>query len=312
MIELSVSDGRDDERADAVRALSDAVMAQDGSAPLSERFLLNLRYPRAAVQHILATDPVGTLVGYAQLDRPDTGAGPAGELAVHPGHRRRGIGTTLVEALIERAGPEQAGGPLRLWAHGEHPGAIRLAERLGFTRDRVLWQLHRDLTEPLPDVELAGGVWLRPFVVGQDEAAFLRVNNAAFKRHPEQGGWNATQLAQREAEPWFDPQGFLLAVDADPGAGTDGAGSVLGYHWTKAHPATAATGPIGEVYVLGVDPAAQGRGLGRALTVAGLHHLRRQGLSQVMLYVQADNDAAVRVYRDLGFTQWHTDVVYRR
>jgi mycothiol synthase len=137
-----------------------------------------------------------------------------------------------------------------------------------------------------------------------DEAAFLRVNNAAFDWHPEQGGWDVDQVKLRESEPWFDPEGFLLAVD--------GKDRVLGYHWTKVHDGSGTGEPIGEVYVLGVDPAARGRRLGAALTLAGMQYLRDRGLSQVMLYVEADNSAAVRVYENLGFTLWSTDVSYAR
>jgi mycothiol synthase len=130
------------------------------------------------------------------------------------------------------------------------------------------------------------------------------VNNAAFAWHPEQGGWDVEQVRLREAEPWFDPAGFLLAVDADD--------RLLGYHWTKVHPATAADPAMGEVYVLGVDPSEQGRHLGGALTAAGLAHLRDRGLGTVLLYVEGDNAAAVRVYEKLGFTRWSTDVSYAR
>ena len=170
---------------------------------------------------------------------------------------------------------------------------------------RELWKMHRSLLAPFAEPELPEGVRLRPFVVGADEAEFLRVNNAAFDWHPEQGGWDVEQVKLREAEPWFDPAGFILAVD--------GSGRLLGYHWTKVHgPGEHGPAPIGEVYVLGVDPAAWGRRLGAALTLAGLRHLRDRGLTQVMLYVEADNTAAVRVYERLGFTLSSTDVSYAR
>ena len=128
------------------------------------------------------------------------------------------------------------------------------------------------------------------------------MNNAAFDWHPEQGGWSRDDVAVREGAPWFDPAGFLLAVDESD--------RLLGYHWTKVHEAGGER--IGEVYVLGVDPAAQGKHLGAALTLAGLHHLRDLGLDAVMLYVEADNAAAVSVYRKLGFTLWHSDVQFSR
>jgi len=289
-----------------VQALVAAATEVDGTAPLSEHVLLHLRHGGdAEAAHLLVREE-GELVGFAHLDLTDPVAGGAGELVVHPEHRRAGLGSRIVQELLDRAGrSEVAAGRLRLWAHGEHPGAVALATTLGFTQARVLWQMRRSLLAPLAEPHLPEGVRLRPFVVGADEREFLRVNNAAFDWHPEQGGWDLDQVKLREAEPWFDPNGFLLAVDADD--------RLLGFHWTKVHgDGGHSHEPIGEVYVLGVDPSARGMHLGAALTLAGLRHLRDGGLRQVMLYVEADNDAAVRVYRDLGFTRWDTDVSYVR
>jgi mycothiol synthase len=294
---LAWQSGLDDDSATEVTALLTAATAADGTAPVSENTLLHLR--EAGGMHLLAHNGAD-LLGYAYLDT-NVADGAVSELAVHPAHRRRGVGTALVSALLDRA----AGRTLQLWAHGEHPGALRLARRLGFQRVRTLWQMRRGLLEPaLPEAEFPPGVQLRSFVVGRDEPEFLRVNNAAFAWHPEQGGWDLEQVKVREAAPWFDPNGFLLAVEP----GTDGDERLLGFHWTKVH-----TTPerIGEVYVLGVDPAAQGRKLGRALTLAGMRYLRDKGLPDVMLYVEADNHAAVKVYQNLGFTRWHTDAAFR-
>nr|WP_308252192.1 mycothiol synthase [Pseudonocardia sp. KRD291] len=296
----------------AVTEVLAAATAADGAEPLSEQFLLNLRGSgaRDGLSHVVAGGP-GEVTGYAQLDD-----GYA-ELTVHPEHRGHGVGAALVEALeslVPGQGAAPGSGddarPPRIWAHGDLPGAARLAERRGYRRDRVLWQMRRPLrgtvagTEPLPEVHLPDGVTLRSFVPGQDDEEFLRVNNAAFDWHPEQGGWTHRELDEREAEEWFDPAGFLLALD--------GAGRLLGYHWTKVHPGTAEEPALGEVYVLGVDPAGHGRGLGRVLTLAGLHHLRDRGLDTVLLYVEADNGPAVRVYERLGFTVHAADVNYAR
>jgi mycothiol synthase len=301
VIELTWRSGLDAAAVDEARAMVAAVAAADGTAPLSEDALLHLDGPGTA--QLLARTPAGELVGLAHLDLPGASSSDAepasAELAVHPDHRRAGLGTRLVEQVLDRAG-----GPLRVWAHGEHPGAAALAERFGFHRARELWQLRRDLTEPFAEPALPEGVRLRSFVVGKDEAEFLRVNNAAFAWHPEQGGWDVAQVRLREAEPWFDAAGFLLAVDADD--------RLLGYHWTKIHPAQGDEDPIGEVYVVGVDPAEQGRRLGAALTIAGLEYLRNRGLRRVLLYVEADNAAAVRVYTKLGFTRWSSDISYAR
>jgi mycothiol synthase len=289
----------------SVRELAEAAECADGREPFSEQFLLNLRGgPRDGVTHFVvgtaaATDRAGSelhgtegmIAGYAQLD------GTSAELAVHPDHRRHGVGSALLAELTATA-PK-----LDVWAHGDLPAAAALATSRGLERARVLWQMRRTpAAGPLPALTVPEGVTIRAFVVGEDEAEFLRVNNAAFDWHPEQGGWAVDQVRRREAEEWFDPDGFLLAVD--------GEGTLLGYHWTKVHPPTATEPSMGEVYVLGVDPAAHGRGLGRVLTLAGLHHLAGRGLDTVLLYVEADNAPAVRVYEKLGFAVHTADVMY--
>jgi mycothiol synthase len=281
-MDLRWFDGLDDAGAAEVRALATAATAADGSAPLSDEVLRALR---GGARHLLARDG-GALAGFAHAD-----GGPA-ELVVHPAHRRAGLGTRLARELLDAAG-----GSLQVWAHGEHPGAVALAARLGLMQVRALWQMHLELPDAPPVPAFPPGVVVRPFVVGVDEAEFLRVNNAAFSWHPEQGGWGLEQVREREAEPWFDPAGFLLAVDRE--------GALLGYHWTKRH-----SERLGEVYVLGVDPAAHGTGLGSALTAAGLAHLHAGGSREVILYVESDNEAAIRVYRRLGFTRRHVDALY--
>jgi mycothiol synthase len=266
--------------------------------------VLHLRHGGDAdVRHLLVCEG-DDIVGYAHVDVTDRVAGSSAEMAVHPAHRRRGIGRALVQAALEEA-PD---GRLRLWAHGEHPAATALAHRLGFARERVLFQMRRSLFTDVPAPEIPDGVRLRPFRVGQDEAAWTRVNARAFADHPDQGSWTERDLLLRQQEPWFDPEGFLLAERR-----TDGA--LLGFHWTKVHGHDAnghAHEPLGEVYVLGVDPDARGMRLGPALTLAGLRHLRGRGLAQAMLYVDESNTRAVRLYEGLGFTRWSTDVCFAR
>lgn len=297
-----------------VLALARTAADADGAAALSEATLLRLRPGTGSgLVHLSAREPAGHLIGYAQLDPgPEPGAAATVEVVVHPLRRRQGIGRALAEAAIDAA----AGRPLRAWAHGEHPSAAALALDLGFDRARVLWQLRRPLRAPLPDVTLPDGVSLRPFQPGRDDTAWVELNRKAFADHPEQGRWTLEDLRVRMAEPWFDPAGFLLAVE-------EGTGRLLGFHWTKEHfrqtngdqaeeRAGGAARPIGEVYVLGVDPSAHGVGLGRALTAAGLRHLHGRGLDRVMLYVDESNQAAMRLYTRLGFQRWSAHVQYGR
>nr|WP_230566533.1 mycothiol synthase [Saccharothrix luteola] len=270
-----------------------AAEAADGVAPVGEAVTLRLRPDARGSRHLLVRDG-GALVGYLHLDVfGDSDGNEVAELAVHPDHRRRGHGAALVGAVADRAKP------LRVWSHGGHPGAAALAAKLGYRKVRELLRLRRPLDADLPEPVLPAGVALRSFVPGRDEAAVVYVNHRAFAWHPEQGAMSIEDVREKEEQPWFDPAGFLLAVDDD--------GRLLGFHWTKAH-----TAELGEVYVVGVDPDAQGGGLGKAITLAGLAHLRSAGLTDVMLYVESDNAAALAVYDRLGFTRWDSDVQYAR
>lgn len=291
-----------------VRALLDAVTAADRTPPLSDHVMLHLPGGGDSdVRHVLAREG-GALVGYAHLDVTDEVAGPSAELAVHPAYRRTGVGRALVRELVSQS-PD---GRLRLWAHGTHPGAGAMAAAGGFVKSRVLWQMRRALSVPLPPVELPAGIEVRTFVVGKDEQAWTDVNNRAFAEHPDQGGWSVQEVMVREREPWFDPAGFFLAFRG---------GRLVGSHWTKVHGGHAHGGvaveghphdAMGEVYVVGVDPSEQGRGLGPAMTLVGLHHLRDKGLPWVMLYVDETNTNAIRVYERLGFSRHSTDVCFSR
>ena len=283
-----------------VLALVGAARLADGVAPLSEHGMLHLRYDSAsqsgasqsgAGDFVAVAD--GEIAGYAYLDPPSDDGEVTGELVVHPERRRRGFGRALTGELAVAAG----GRVLRLWAHGDLPAAAALARAVGFDRFRALWQMRRSLAEPLDQPVLPAGRTLRTFVPGQDESEWLSLNGRAFAKHPEQGGWTRHDLELREREPWFDPAGFFIA---------ERGGQMAGFHWTKVHDPT-----LGEVYVVGVDPAEQGSGLGRALTLAGLQHLRDLGVARAMLYVDEDNVPAIRMYEALGFTRATVDAMYR-
>jgi mycothiol synthase len=246
------------------------------------------------------SDPVTAqdLAGFAVVVEEPDGTGVV-EIAVHPSYRNQGVANRLVGTLKSSRGLDG----LKAWSHGNHEAAADLAARYGYGPIRELWKMRlTTAAADLPDARLPDGVSIRPFVPGKDEEAWLEANRQAFAHHPEQGSLTRADLQARMDEAWFDPAGFLLAEDRD--------GRLLGYHWTKVHPQHGTHPAIGEVYVVGVTPAAQGMGLGKALTIAGIRHLQQQGLHAVMLYTDADNTPAVSLYRRLGFTRWDMDVMY--
>ncbi|MFG2294156.1 mycothiol synthase [Streptomyces sp. NPDC048603] len=285
-----------EEQVEAVLGLLEEAARTDGTSAVSEQGRLQLRGgPRPGIKHLLLTES-GRLAGYAQLEDTDPVEAPAAELVVHPALRGRGHGRALGSALLAETGKR-----IRVWAHGGKSAARHLAQVLGLTLFRELRQLRRPLgpdAPELPSPALPEGVTIRTFVPGSDDEAWLAANAAAFAHHPEQGSLTQRDLDDRMAQPWFDPKGFFLA---------EREGALVGFHWTKIHEAE----QLGEVYVLGVLPSAQGGGLGKALTAVGLRHLAAAGLPTAMLYVDADNPAALAVYEGLGFSTHEVDLMYR-
>ncbi len=244
----------------------------DGVAPVDESVLLTLKHRPDEVRGRVEDD------GFALLIDADVA------LVVRPGARSRGVGTALLDTVLA-----SYDATLTAWSHGHHPAAFALAASHGFAQSRELWVMRRPTSLPLPAVPPSELV-VRGFRPG-DETELLRVNAAAFAHHPEQGSLSMAGLRERLAEPWFEADGLIEAWSGE---------RLLGFHWTKRH-----SPALGEVYVVGIDPAAQGRGLGRLLTLAGLHHL--SGTDEVHLYVEADNTPARRLYEGLGFTHAVTD-----
>lgn len=296
-----------------IETIRSAVESHDGFDPLSEHKRMGLAqmiaHPDRAggqVVCVVATQKgASSLAGYAQLDID--GGSAVIELLVAPDRRRpdQQVEHELLRAALkaartpaqdairaDRGVPTQT---IRYWAHHAGPDSDRLAEAHGLHSERDLIQMRR----PLPLEEVGRPIEVRGFVPGRDERAWLDVNNRAFASHPEQGGWDLETLLDREREPWFDPEGIRLH---------EREGRLAGSCWTKVHATTSP--PMGEIYVISVDPDFRGMGLGRALTRAGLDWLTAAGMTVGMLYVDGDNQAAVGLYRSMGFTDDHVDRSY--
>jgi mycothiol synthase len=325
-----------------IRDLIEAATARDGVVPVGDQVLRELPHDRT--RHLVARTRDG-IVGYLNLVAASGDSPAMAEAVVHPDVRRRGIGSALI-----RTGLDEGGDGARIWAHGNLDPAKATAAALGLAVARELLQMRRPLTD-LPPVTLSPGVRLATYSGPDDDDELLRVNNAAFTWHPEQGGWTEADIAERRGEPWFEADGLFLAFDQQTESRSgDEAGKLLGFHWTKLHgDVHSAGGPparggersdsgerdggqersdsgerdggqersdsgerLGEVYIVGVDPEAQRRGLGATLTLVGLHHLAERGAATVLLYVEADNSQAVKTYRKLGFDVFSADVAYTR
>ncbi|HVS68660.1 MAG TPA: mycothiol synthase [Mycobacteriales bacterium] len=272
-----------------VLELRNAVAATSGTSPLSDHVVSIIKGGDGAGRHFLQTTDAG-LIGYAHLD---TGDDPVAELLVGDG----GHLTELLQSVTRAAGRS-----LRIWTRGDKAPLNDLLPDLGFTATRTLLQMRCPLgASSIADPKWPDGVTVRTFHLDLDEDAWLAVNNAAFAGHPEQASWTLADLRAREDEAWFDPAGFFLAVAGD---------KIVGFHWTKRHEKPG--GDLGEVYVIGVDPSMQGKGLGEALLLRGLQHLRDCGLTTVLLYVEAENRGAIALYERHGFTKWDADRQFTR
>lgn len=269
------------EHAARLALLIDEATRADGQPPFSDQSLVDLR---AGTRLGTAIEVDGEICGISIMT---TGAAPAeAEIVVSPARRRRGLGGRLLADVLARSG-----GHALIWAHGDHPDARSLAALAGLEPVRELLQLR------LSPVRVPGGATeVRAFRPGADDAGWLALNALAFADHAEQGDLDQADLDARKAEPWFDPADFLIASGGD--------GSMVGFCWLKVE------GGIGEFYAVGVFPAAQGRGLGRGLVAAGLERLAARGIRESDLYVEAENTAAVALYRSVGFIDHSIDIQY--
>jgi mycothiol synthase len=290
---------------DEVLSLIASATDFDGVPPVAEHVLLHLRHGGDKQDSHLIVRRSSELAGYAHLDLTDQVEGPSAEIVVSPKFRRTGVGNELVSAVKRIAGAR-----LRLWSHGDLPGAKNLAIKNGLSKARTVIQMRRSLTDSIP--ESSTDFVIRNFLEGLDNEAWVAANNRAFAGHPEQSNWTLRDLEIRCREGWFDPSGFLIA-ELD--------GQIAGFCWTKIHGGHSHRhtknepehdhDPIGEIYIMGVDPRFQGKGIGRAITIAGLRQLRYQGIFSAMLYVDEENLNAIKLYQSLGFTEWGRDVLYR-
>ena len=283
---------------DRIRALADGVESATGIVPLGDDAWTGMHEFAGRDRGIF--DATGE--GYAHLARHHVDEWSVELVALPDSDVDR---DALLAAAVDVAAAE-GGGRLTYWVHGadRDTDADDRARRAGFARDRDLLQMRVPL--PLADPpRWPDGTEVRTFRPGVDEREWVEVNNRAFAGHPEQGAWTVEMLRAREQEVWFEPDGFVLAFDAD---------GLAGFCWTKVHEAQPPREPdaLGEIYVIGADPSRHGRGLGRALTTAGLASLADRGLRVGMLYVDADNEAAVGLYRALGFVTDRIDRAYSR
>jgi mycothiol synthase len=292
---VDVRHSLDDTTRGVVYALVEEVASDVGRRPLSDQLWLDLN-DRAREGFTAVLSWSGEqLAGYGQLAR---GAVTWTLELVIPAQDEHTVAPELLAAALGAVG-EAGGGEVHWWSFHPTPAIDAVARAAGLTDARALFQMRAAL--PLADevAAPARAVPTRPFRVGHDEDAWLEVNNAAFAGHPEQGGWDAATLCQREAQPWFDATGFLLH---------ERDGRLAAFCWTKVH--ADEDPPLGEIYVIAVHPDFHGLGLGKAMTVAGLDHLAGRGLTTGMLYVDRDNTAAASLYRRLGFTTHRTDQAF--
>lgn len=289
MAELQIKRHLDEVDVREVEHLIERVYLADGHRPIDEHRWVDAAHGGRSefAGLVLTEEGHDHLVAYSQVTRGEQSW--AIDLVIDPHHRYDAliIAPRLLGAAVDLIA-EEGGGHVHYWVYEPNEAHTRIANLVGLAPGRDLWQMR----VPLPLAETTDLV-TRPFVPGQDEEAWLEVNNAAFSWHPEQGGWTLDDVRQRQAEPWFDPDGFLLHPDGPPGTPIDA------FCWTKVHDEL--DPPVGEIFVIAVDPDRAGGGLGRRIVLAGLEHLAGLGLEEAMLYTERDNAPAMRLYESLGF-----------
>lgn len=271
-----------------VRLLLATATSVDGFRPLSDHLYIDLvNGGTEGFAGVLAKEPDNDqLIGYAQVSKGNDEY--ALELVVHPNARdvMASVEADLIDAALDVIASD-GGGKVSWWVREPTTTDLALAAAAGMGETHRLHQMRRHLPT---DEEVT--IETRAFVPGADDEEWLAVNNRAFVDHREQGGWTLSTLRGRQRERWFSAEGFLLH---------ERDGKIAGFCWTKVHPPTGPDPELGEIYVIAVDPAFHGQGLGKQLALAGLASLADRGIATAMLYVEANNTVALTMYERLGF-----------
>lgn len=299
-VEISTVDSLTAKQQDQVFKIIEDSFLVDDVKPLSEHVELHLKHGGdKPITHVLALIDE-QIVGYGHLDQTDLVAGPSAELVVTPDFRNQGI----AKLILQKIENDSAGKPLRLWAHGNIKSAQDFAKKLNYHPAREIVQLCRSLLEPLADFSTPSEFLFATYQGPQDNEVILEINKKSFVNLPDQASWNEDDLSLRLNEEWFNPKGLLIIRTQ--------TNQPVAFCWTKIHGHHHHVHqPLGEFYVLAVLPEFRGQGLGRQLTLWGLHHLRGQKLAEAMLYVDASNESAKRIYLDLGFVLSGSDTLYK-
>lgn len=301
--QLEIAEGASDRALSDARALIAEAEAADGSSPVSDQALLAAAQGQRAL--LLFVDAGAEPDPGTGARGSDDAGGPVAvgivgqgevDLAVRPGHRGRGVGSAALAELLARDP-----GELKAWAHGENPAAEALLARAGFAPVRSLYRMALDpgllpadgrdpLALPVPQ-----GLRLRAFDPARpaDAAAWVRANAAAFATHPEQGRITEADFELMRDEPWFEPADLVLLAE-DPGD------ELAGSTWIKT--VRGDDGVECELYAVGVRPEYAGRGLGGLLLDVTLARMAQHSPERVTLYVDGENERAVRLYEHASFT----------
>jgi mycothiol synthase len=284
-----------------VKALLDQASRHDGVSAIGEHKFLRVSSEAepSGVQAILAYDG-DRLAGYANMETFPIASGCrlAAELVVHPDARRRGAASAMLREIVDQARAQRLD-RVDVWAYHQLPGTAELAAKFGFEPARTLLEIRMRLPEEFPPAPLPPGVELRAFRPGADDAEWLALNRLVFASHPEQGAWDAADLAARLRQPWFDAHDFLVAAKE---------GRLVAYNWLKLDQSAR----NGEIYVIGVHPEERRRHFGRSLTILGLEHMLGRDMQTASAYVDASNSGALTMYQALGFAVDHSDVCWSK
>ncbi len=246
-----------------------------------------------------ATSPdgsAGVLVGELVVEKDPRQDHAWGDMVIHPDWRDTGLAETFYQ-MMERDARARGANELRLGPSQQHTWLIDFLKQRGYQPERYFWEMRLPAEMTVEQPQLPAGFTVRTFVRGQDEPAFMQARNGSFAEHYASIERNLDEIIAITNMATFDPASLFLAF-ADNG-------DVAGLCWTAINPdENAARGEqVGWVHTLGVVPAYQRHGLGRALLLIGVQHLR-QFVPIVELGVEGLNEKALPLYEGVGFFRY--------
>lgn len=253
---------------------------------------------------LFLVEKAGNIIGYSNaIPELDIGRIILSCL-VHPAHRRKGLGTMLVNSAMNYAISKRAK-VVHTNILIDNEVGKKFLNKLGFKFVRSFPILRLNLSE-IRLKNKTQNCQIRCLKRGEEEK-LTKLQNRSFA--------NTWGYHPNTIEEISNRINFSDYLTNDIIVGYDG-NELIGYCWMQIYHNEIGLDlkekPQARIYMLGVDPQHRRKGIGKILLFEGLRRLKNKDIQIVELNVDSKNEAACRLYRSQGFKVWKTSIWFEK